>query len=64
MAKSSGVFKHRESIKGKGLEEDDADYKAACFLMPGKASFVFKKCFKASTYVRSFYKHSWIYLSQ
>ncbi len=35
--KSSGVFKHRESIKGKDLEENDADYMAACLLMPESA---------------------------
>lgn len=27
-------FMHRESIKGKSLEENDADYLAACLLMP------------------------------
>ena len=34
--KSSETLKHRESIKGKDLEENDADYMAACFLMPEK----------------------------
>ena len=33
------LFKHREHIKGKGAEENDADYFAACILMP-KDSFV------------------------
>ena len=33
-------FKHRENIKGKNLEENDADYLAACLLMPAKS---FKK---------------------
>lgn len=35
------MFKHRENTKGKGLEENDADYFAACILMPQK-SFVAK----------------------
>lgn len=29
-----GFLKHRENIKGKNLEENDADYLAACILMP------------------------------
>lgn len=28
------LFRHRENIKGKDLEENDADYFAACLLMP------------------------------
>lgn len=32
-------FKHRENTKGKNLEENDADYLAACLLMP-KKSFI------------------------
>lgn len=31
------LFKHRENIKGKSLEENDADYMAACLLMPPKS---------------------------
>lgn len=34
---SGEFFKHRESIKGKNLEENDADYLAACLLMPAKS---------------------------
>lgn len=30
------MFKHREDKKGKNSEENDADYMAACLLMPGK----------------------------
>lgn len=30
-------FKHRENTKGKNLEENDADYLAACLLMPQKS---------------------------
>lgn len=37
---SGRFFKHREDIKGKNLEENDADYLAACLLMPRKS---FKK---------------------
>ncbi len=33
-------FRHRENTKGKNLEENDADYLAACLLMPPKS---FKK---------------------
>ena len=28
------LFRHRENIKGKNMEENDADYLAACLLMP------------------------------
>lgn len=35
-------FMHRENTKGKNLEENDADYLAACLLMPPKS---FKKEF-------------------
>lgn len=35
-------FMHRENTKGKNLEENDADYLAACLLMPTKS---FKKEF-------------------
>lgn len=31
------LFKHRENTKGKNLEENDADYMAACLLMPKKS---------------------------
>lgn len=34
------MFMHRENTKGKSLEENDADYLAACILMPAKS---FKK---------------------
>ena len=30
-------FRHRENTKGKNLEENDADYLAACLLMPTKS---------------------------
>ena len=35
------LFRHRENIKGKDQEENDADYMAACLLMPEK-SFIRK----------------------
>lgn len=31
------LFMHREDKKGKNLEENDADYMAACLLMPAKS---------------------------
>jgi len=31
------MFMHRENTKGKSLEENDADYLAACILMPAKS---------------------------
>lgn len=31
------LFRHRENTKGKDLEENDADYLAACLLMPHKS---------------------------
>ena len=31
------LFRHRENIKGKNTEENDADYFAACLLMPEKS---------------------------
>lgn len=34
---SGKFFKHRENTKGKNLEENDADYLAACLLMPAKS---------------------------
>lgn len=34
---NSGMFMHRENKKGKNLEENDADYMAACLLMPAKS---------------------------
>ncbi len=34
------LFRHRENTKGKNMEENDADYLAACLLMPAKS---FKK---------------------
>lgn len=47
-------FKHRENTKGKNLEENDADYLAACLLMPAKS---FKKQYdllkKGRTYQRT-----------
>ncbi len=39
---AGSFFKHRENTKGKNLEENDADYLAACLLMP-KESFK-KQC--------------------
>lgn len=46
-------FMHRENTKGKNLEENDADYLAACLLMPAKS---FKKEFerlKGNKYTQS-----------
>lgn len=34
--KNGKFFKHRENVKGKNSEENDADYFAACLLMPKK----------------------------
>ena len=34
---TDNFFMHRENIKGKDLEENDADYLAACLLMPKKS---------------------------
>ena len=38
-----GLFEHRENKKGKSTEENDADYLAACVLMPAEA---FKEQYK------------------
>lgn len=37
------LFRHRENIKGKNEEENDADFMAACLLMPRKS---FSACYK------------------
>lgn len=34
---SGKLFMHRENVTGKNLEENDADYLAACLLMPPKS---------------------------
>lgn len=41
--KKDTMFAHRENIKGKNAEENDADYFAACVLMPEQQ---FKKTYK------------------